>query len=174
MSTGVRRVVIGTDPQGLSFVASDGPLAPTPDSGFTTVWDGDRPPLLPSDGSPPAVSAAFFPPAGGFRAMVFKMSRDSTLTSPQTTEVERVASIRGALRMRDNDKPGMHQTDSVDIEYVLDGEIFLETDEREVLLKAGDWVVHNGTRHAWHNRTDHPCTLIAFFVGAEYQASAEL
>jgi hypothetical protein len=32
--------------------------------------------------------------------------------------------------------------------------------------KAGDCVVRNGTRHAWHNRTSQPCTLMSVLVGA--------
>ncbi len=45
--------------------------------------------------------------------------------------------------------PGMHTTDTVDFDVILSGEVYLELDDgAEVLLKAGDCVVQNGTRHA--------------------------
>ena len=48
----------------------------------------------------------------------------------------------------------MHTTQTVDLDLVLEGEIWLELDDgEEVLLGPGDCVIQNGTRHAWHNRS---------------------
>lgn len=56
--------------------------------------------------------------------------------------------------------PGMHTSDTVDIDFVLSGEVHVELDDgAEVHLKAGDVQVQNGTRHAWRNRSDEPCVL---------------
>jgi quercetin dioxygenase-like cupin family protein len=63
--------------------------------------------------------------------------------------------------------PGMHTTDTVDIDIVLSGEVWLELDDgAEVKLEAGDCVIQNGTRHAWHNRTDSPVQMFAALIGA--------
>ena len=63
--------------------------------------------------------------------------------------------------------PGMHTTNTVDFEFVISGEIWLELDDgREVHLKAGDTVVQNGTRHAWRNKLDEPCRLVVCLIGA--------
>jgi len=35
-----------------------------------------------------------------------------------------------------------------------------------VTLRPGDWVVQNGARHAWLNRSDEPCVIAAIFLGA--------
>jgi uncharacterized cupin superfamily protein len=44
------------------------------------------------------------------------------------------------------ENPGMHTTDTVDFDVVMSGEVYLELDDgSEVLLKAGDCVVQNGT-----------------------------
>ena len=52
------------------------------------------------------------------------------------------------------DDPGMHTTDTVDFDFVVSGEVYLELDDgAEVLLKPGDCVVQNGTRHRWNNRS---------------------
>ncbi len=65
------------------------------------------------------------------------------------------------------DHPGMHTTDTVDLDLVVSGEVWLELDDgEEVQLRAGDCVVQNGTRHAWHNRTSEPAVLFVTLLGA--------
>jgi quercetin dioxygenase-like cupin family protein len=62
--------------------------------------------------------------------------------------------------------PGMHTTDTIDFEYIVSGECWLELDEgATVQLKAGDTVVQNGTRHAWRNKATEPCHIVVFMVG---------
>jgi quercetin dioxygenase-like cupin family protein len=66
------------------------------------------------------------------------------------------------------DHPGMHTTDTVDFDVVVSGEVYLELDDgAEVLLKAGDCVIQNGTRHAWRNRSSQPCVNAVAFVSAQ-------
>jgi mannose-6-phosphate isomerase-like protein (cupin superfamily) len=66
------------------------------------------------------------------------------------------------------ESPGIHTTDTVDFDVVLSGEIYLELDDGvQVVMKAGDCVVQNGTRHTWHNRSSNQCLLAVTLVGAE-------
>jgi quercetin dioxygenase-like cupin family protein len=61
----------------------------------------------------------------------------------------------------------MHTTDTVDYVVVLSGETWLELDNGErVLVRAGETVVQNGTRHAWHNAGEAPCVMAVALVGA--------
>jgi quercetin dioxygenase-like cupin family protein len=63
--------------------------------------------------------------------------------------------------------PGMHTTDTVDFDLVLSGKVYLVLDDgAEVLLKAGDSVVQNGTRHAWENRSSKDCVIAVALIGA--------
>ena len=66
----------------------------------------------------------------------------------------------------ESDQDGMHRTPTVDLICVLSGEIWLELDAEEVHLREGDCVVQNGTRHAWRNKGDRPCTMAVVLVGA--------
>jgi len=69
---------------------------------------------------------------------------------------------------REAEDPGMHRTDSVDYVIVLEGEVHLELDDqKEVVLRAHDAVVQNGTRHAWRNKSDRPVKLAVVMVGAK-------
>ena len=62
----------------------------------------------------------------------------------------------------------MHTTDTVDFDVIVSGEAYLELDDgAEVLLKAGDCVIQNGTRHAWRNRSSEKCVIAVTLVGAD-------
>ena len=72
-----------------------------------------------------------------------------------------------SLANHEPDNPGMHTTDTIDFEYVVSGEVWLELDDgEEVHLQPGDTVVQNGTRHAWRNKGTEPCTMVVFLLGA--------
>ena len=61
----------------------------------------------------------------------------------------------------------MHSTDTVDVLFILEGEMQLRQadDDREVTLRRGDVLVQNGTVHEWRNATDEPCVLAYVFFG---------
>jgi quercetin dioxygenase-like cupin family protein len=61
----------------------------------------------------------------------------------------------------------MHRTPTLDLICILAGEIWLELDDGDVHLREGDCVVQNGTRHAWRNRNDSPCTMVIVLIGAD-------
>lgn len=171
----IRRVVTGHSSDGEATVASDreveaftSPLFPGNE--FHRLWGADEPPVFPDDGSP-RPARAFFPPVGGFRFIVFSVPPQSS-TTPDDLDVDaetaRLESeLPGLLSYMELDHPGMHTTDTIDFEYVISGEVWLELDDgREVHLRTGDTVVQNGTRHAWRNKGAEPCRMVAFIVGA--------
>ncbi len=90
---------------------------------------------------------------------------DSEVALPTDgTEPKRFPGLLDAMEL---DNPGMHTTDTIDFDIVLSGEVYLELDDGpEVRLTAGDCVIQNGTRHAWHNRSDEPVTMASALVGA--------
>ncbi len=60
-----------------------------------------------------------------------------------------------------------HQTDSIDYAIVLSGEIFMQLDEEEVHLTAGNVLVQRGTVHNWENRGTEPCIIAFILIAAE-------
>jgi hypothetical protein len=171
----MRRVVTGRDPNGKSVFRSDEELevaAPTllPGAGFTRVWGTDTIPALPADGCEPD-APRYFPPAGGFRYHVFTLP-PATVTTPADLDLgaalaEFEAILPGLAEHMEADNPGMHTTETIDIDLVLAGEIYLELDDgAEVRLGPGDVVVQNGTRHRWTNRSVAPCTIAVAIFGA--------
>jgi mannose-6-phosphate isomerase-like protein (cupin superfamily) len=85
----------------------------------------------------------------------------------QTALAEMEVKLPGMVAYLEPDNPGMHTTDTIDFEVVLSGEVILELDDGvEKVLRPGDTVVQNGTRHRWRNRGIEPAVLAAFLIGA--------
>ena len=175
----VRRVVTGHDASGKSVFVSDAtvePVAPMvlPEFQAHLLWGGDEAPQFPDDGTMPEWHT-YFPPIGGFRFGLFSLAPDTT-AAPATPDMEAAvadteAKFPGLLGYMDQSDPGMHTTDTIDFEVVLDGTIVLELDDgAEVTLHRGDTVVQNGTRHRWRNPGDKPALLALFICGASHAA----
>ena len=174
----VRRVVTGHDANGKAVVASDTEVdgfRPSLMAGseFHTLWGSDEPPRFPDDGAMAAFHT-WFPPVGGFRFGFFAVPPESQAGVPPPADLDAAiaefeAGMPGLMSYVEPDAPGMHTTDTIDFEVILDGEIWLELDNGvEVHLKTGDTVVQNGTRHAWRNHSNKTCRLAVFLIGAHH------
>ncbi|WP_260755780.1 cupin domain-containing protein [Mycobacterium sp. SMC-8] len=175
----IRRVVTGHDASGKSVFVSDEKVAPRvpmllPGSEFTLLWGGNEAPRFPDDGSMPQWHT-YFPPVGGFRFSMFTLPPHATATGdPSQIDAEAALAdaeqkLPGLLGYMDPEDPGMHTTDTIDFEVVLEGTVILELDDgAEVTLQPGDTVVQNGTRHRWRNPGDTPARLALFVCGAHH------
>jgi hypothetical protein len=85
---------------------------------------------------------------------------------PQAAGAEQAAAQPGLAELFDPDSPGKHRTPTIDYVVVTEGEIYLELDDEETKLVAGDVLVQVGTRHSWSVRTDGPATIAAIVIGA--------
>ncbi|HSV54360.1 MAG TPA: cupin domain-containing protein [Burkholderiaceae bacterium] len=175
----VRRVVVSNGADGKSTIVSDGaaPRAATYKSvpGFASalLWSTSATPAVgasvsPADATP---EARFVPGPGETRLMIVTFPPDSVMMradfDPAAFGAEFAQNAPGLAERFEMEHPGMHTTDSIDYDVVLDGEITLELDGgREVVLGAHDVCVQHGTRHAWRNRTNKPATLLFVLLGA--------
>lgn len=169
-------VVTGQDKSGKSVVVRDTPVKPVslallPGYEFHRIWGSDSVVKLPSDGTPPA-QPRYFPPRNGFRFAFFTIPPETRTSVDQIDMVSALEEIQlklpGMMDVLEFDHPGMHTTDTVDFDVVVSGQMYLELDDgAEVLLKVGDCVIQNGTRHAWHNRSSEKCVIAVAIVGAE-------
>jgi uncharacterized cupin superfamily protein len=173
----VKKVVTGRTADGRSVFVEQSRAQPRTMLGidFFQIWGtADGPPVVGArDDDCVAVSSPFFPGTGGTRMIALRFlpeSASSANDDPEAAaaEAERVAP--GLIATFEPDTPGMHTTDTIDYCICLDGEIYLELDDgAETLITAGTCVVQRGTRHAWHNRSDRPCTIVAVIIGADRQ-----
>jgi mannose-6-phosphate isomerase-like protein (cupin superfamily) len=173
MTKPVRRVVTGHRADGRSTVLID---APAPNvkqraagNGSTLVWVTDE---SPADVSVPGDRAAReigVPPPR--RGSIFRVAEFPPGVGGEVRDNETVLRDFGigsdVKRGHAPRHPAIHRTRSLDYIVVLEGEITLLLDDGEVVLKAGDVVVQQGTNHAWINRGTATCRLAMVFIDAQ-------
>jgi mannose-6-phosphate isomerase-like protein (cupin superfamily) len=175
MSVRVRRVVTGHDANGKAVFASDEAVDPVtvgliPGTEFHLLWGADQAPTFPDDGSP-TPQPTYFPPLGGYRFGFFTVPPAQS-SIPADLDIEAAlaeidAKLPGLLGRMEPDNPGMHTTDTIDFEVVVSGEVVLELDDgAEKVLRPGDTVVQNGTRHRWANRGTEAAVVAVILLGA--------
>jgi mannose-6-phosphate isomerase-like protein (cupin superfamily) len=168
--------VTGQVDGGKSVFVSDEEVDPVtlellPGAEFHPLWGADQIVQLPTDGTLPP-HTDYFPPAGGFRWAFFTLPAAGGAGLPEGFDIapalqEMEEKLPGMAGHMEPDDPGMHTTHTVDFEVVLSGEVILELDDgAEVVLKPGDTVVQNGTRHRWSNRGSEPAVLAVGIIGA--------
>jgi mannose-6-phosphate isomerase-like protein (cupin superfamily) len=175
------RRVVTAERDGKAIFAEDGDVDATKISlsaiTYHELWRSDTTPTFPADGSNGSKST-FFPGSGGYRFFILTIPPgDGHGSDGDPADAAAPVDIAAAVREMDEklpgirewtetDNPGMHRTDTVDMEIVLSGEIVLELDDGvEKTLRAGDTNVQNGTRHRWHNRGTEPVVMACFLVG---------
>ena len=178
----IRRVVAGTGTDGKAQVFADG-AAPRSVT-FTTVpgfaaallWATEAEDGV-GRGAPADRSgdAGFVPARGGTRVMMVSFPPDSVMTRADFDAAAFGAEfgrlVPGLAETFEPDHPGMHTTDSIDYDIVLDGEIVLELDDgQQVKLGRHDVAVQHGNRHAWRNPGDRPATMLFVLVGVPRRA----
>jgi len=171
----MRRVVTGHTSDGKATIVSDTQVdaitSPVlSEWEFYRLWGADKAPTFPDDGLPSPYST-HFPPVGGFRFGTFTVPPES-VERPENLDFNVILEainevLPGAAKYMEKDNPGMHATDTIDFEYIISGEVWLGLDDgKEVHLRAGDTVIQNGTRHAWHNKGSEPCSMVLCLIGA--------
>nr|WP_315458044.1 cupin domain-containing protein [uncultured Sphingorhabdus sp.] len=171
------RRIIATNINGRSVVAED---ATAPTNLFTAVpgfdpaviWGTSSSPTIPWDGVDLAATApTVMPEVGGTRLFVVKFPPDSVMAEPNfdpmAAGAEYMQRLPGLAELFEPENPGMHTSDTVDYDIVLDGKITVEFDDgAKVELNKGDILVQYGTRHAWRNESSETATMIFVLVGA--------
>ena len=171
----VRRVVTGVNPEGKSVVVSDGPpprsvtFELAGGTEMTDCWHLGSPPQDPGDGGDLDRNANLVPPPGGTHWRFVEFPPQAA--APANAEAASITAefnekLPDWLDHFDAARPGMHKTETIDFGIVLSGEIWLELDEGEVHLTAGDCIVQRGTMHAWRNRSDRACIMSFVLIEA--------
>lgn len=178
----VRRVVAGTSVDGRSQVFEDATAAravefeSAPGFAATLLWATDGAGQV-GRGAPRdrTGSAAFVPGQGETLLMFVTFPPDSVMMRADfdgaAFGAEFAQKIPGLAEAFEVEHPGMHTTESIDYDVVLDGEITLELDDgAQVALRRHDVAVQHGNRHAWRNLSDKPATMLFVLMGAKRTA----
>ena len=173
MTKAVRRVVTGHHADGRSTVVFDG-AAPNvrqrkAGNGSTLLWVTDETPARVSSAKDRAVREIGVPPPR--RGTIFRVAEFPPGVGGEVRDNETLLRDFGigpdVKRGHPPRHPAIHRTRSLDYVVVLEGEIDLLLDDRDVRLKAGDVIVQQATNHAWINRGTATCRLAMVFIDAE-------
>ncbi|CAG4913714.1 cupin domain-containing protein [Paraburkholderia gardini] len=172
-----RRIVTGVR-GGKSVVVSDGLVpnahlhAATPGLVSALAWATSSHPELPAGQTDSAHPGLVVTPAyGETRLLIVKFPPDSVMAAPgfdpAAAGEEFATHLPGLAELFERDHPGMHTTESIDYDIVVDGEIWLELDDGHLTyMRAGDIAIQCGTRHAWRNHSDRVTTMAFILIGA--------
>ncbi len=176
MSIDPQRFVTVIDSDGKSVFTDDTTVPSSVPLGMSihNVWGtADGTATVGAGLDPQSVPFPFFPGPGGHRVVVVEYPAAGGGHGPVDPEAAAQAAADaerdqpGLLSVFDPDDPGFHITDSVDYGICLEGEVWLVLDDgQERRISPGTVVVQRGTRHAWQNRSDSPCTMIYVIIGA--------
>ena len=170
----IRRIVTGHDASGKAIVEIDG-IAPNmkvrPGAGFVSslLWVTDETPArmdLRQDRADRAIGVP--PPPNGsiLRVVDFPPVTEQAEAMDQEALLKSMGAGHHAHGGAQARHAFMHRTKSVDYAIVLEGEIDMLLDDSEVHLKAGDFLVQQGTNHAWVNRSDKMCRIAFVLIDA--------
>ena len=169
----VRRVVTAVDPDGRSYLADDRLVEPItvaamPGYVWHRVWSLDETPAHPAP-SAEVPDPSHFAPPGGIRFYLYEVPAGEMVVREVAPEDRREMDekLPGRSGHMEDDHGGTHVTASLDLVFVVQGEITLVLDDGAVDLGPGDTVVQNGARHAWRNRGDAPCRMAVWVIGLE-------
>jgi mannose-6-phosphate isomerase-like protein (cupin superfamily) len=135
------------------------------------IWATPASPSLPWDRRNPIRQDSVLPETGGTTLWVVTFPPDAVMMAesfdPLAAGAEYATRLPGLAERFEADNPGMHTTDTVDYDIVLDGDIVVEFDDGQtVAMTRGDILVQHGTRHAWRNPGAKPATMIFVLIGA--------
>ena len=173
----MRRVITGVIDGKAVFLADGEPAnrheyAGWPGHVTSVIWSTAPVPSLPvARTDEPTAGIRVKPEPGETRLMIVRFPPDSIFADPRFDgpgyEAEAAYHLKGLIDAFEPNGNGMHRTNSIDYDVVLEGEIWLELDDgAETCLKQGDVVVQGGARHAWRNKSGHDAVMLFVLVGA--------
>jgi hypothetical protein len=151
--TELRRVVTTTDESGQSVVQRDGaPAVTMGDSDqslrLAVLWEAMTPVSHDAMGGDPTEGFTPLPQPGAARFVRLALPGHSSADDADLLDVP------------------MHRTDTLDLLYVVSGDVDLVLDSGRVRLATGDSLVMQGDVHGWRSASPAGCVLIAVMLGA--------
>lgn len=174
MRQAIRRVVTGHNKNGQSVITIDDD-APNvtavegwPDLYISELWvTGEMPINNMGDTDQGARKMRHDPTPNGTVFRVVEFPPESQMSGIDTQKAFEAMGSHNKPRAQDSAKhASMHKTNSIDYLVVTAGEMWMVMEEGETLLKPGDCIVQRGTNHAWVNKSDKPCMLMAILIDA--------
>ncbi len=169
----LRRVITGNDNYNKSIIIVDGPPSATSGNldigGLFEIWQdaasGAIDPQASSDLGPDR--SRLSPDSGCVKVRWFIINPLDPDVSAETASAltrQRFAAFGAESHLRDQSiHPAMHQTETLDVICLLQGDVSLVLDTGETRIRPGQVVIQRGTSHAWRAHGE-PAILLAVLI----------
>jgi uncharacterized cupin superfamily protein len=164
-----RRIVTGLDTDGRSVLARSDEL-PRSEAGDVAInifraWGTDTLPIiLPTDGRTPPIDGA--DRAADLDAFI----RDLHPEGPE--HGLRIGIYAWQPHTGTKDKVGLHWHDTVDVFFMITGELVLYSEDGSITIRPGDVVIVNGTNHVFDNESDAPAVFGLVSLGGRREGAS--
>ncbi len=169
----LRRIVTGDDAKGQSIAILDGPPGETAIApgrgGLLEIWtDSVTAALNPKDTADRSLGKVVLsPPSGGIKVRWFVIEPVPPGTPKEALDAatkEAFAGFGAAHHIIDQSRnSGMHETPTLDVICLLQGDVSLILEAGEIRLKPGQVVIQRATNHAWVAHGG-PALLLAILI----------
>ncbi|MCA8902393.1 MAG: hypothetical protein KDA53_14215 [Hyphomonas sp.] len=115
------------------------------------------------------------PPDGGaiFRIVTFNRELND-ITPEQMLEMHKALNsdhVPTLEELQTAKHPSMHKTDTLNYFVLLSGKLWMLSEEEDVLLEPGDFVVQMGGIHGWKVESEEPAVLACVLIDGVPEAS---
>jgi hypothetical protein len=170
--SGVRRIITGAGPDGLdTFVTIEAVEAHRAHMSWYGILGWNDWPQLPVHEGDQFEPTSTFPSradATGVRVSIVDMPPGRVFDPAKAA-----GDLPSDGRFVEYRPDGMHRTNTIDLIFIIDGEVTLTAEDgMRALLKPGDCVVQNGRIHAWNNESGETCRLGFVILSADPRGMA--
>lgn len=162
--TRIRRVIAGVNAAGRSTIISDEDTETRAvrQNGAVVqeIWRQEALPARRTDDGVRGTELELAPPTAGVvvRTYTCPPDHEADLAGYAASAEE----VYGAGNAAPTDAaPGMHRTQTVDVNTIVSGEVYAVFEDGETLMRAGDCIIVPGTMRAWSNRSNAPATIVS-------------
>lgn len=171
----MKRYVMGNREDGVADILFEDDLEPhLAVNRLRELWKNYETPAVQTTTGDPVADQLIVhePPDGGavFRMLVFPPKSQVSYSTPEeavafhrsinSTHVPSLDYLRTAKHL------SMHKTDTLNYFVLTEGEVWSLSEDKDVLLKAGDVMIQRGCMHGWRNDSDKRAVLVAVLIDA--------
>lgn len=111
------------------------------------------------------------PPDGGaiFRVVTFTKEMNAVTPGMAVAMHQQLKSVHVPTLeyLQAAKHPSMHKTDTLNYFVVVSGRIWALSEDKDVLLEPGDYIIQHGCMHGWRVESDEPAVIAAVLIDAK-------
>lgn len=164
-----RRYVMATRKDGRSDVIIENEVEA---GGVVDLWINDETPAdISRHADPTRPTPDHEPPDGGaiFRVVTFTKEMNAATPEMAIAMHKQLKSVHVPTLdyLKSAKSASMHKTDTLNYFVCISGRIWALSEDRDVLLEPGDYIIQHACMHGWRVESDEPAVIAAVLIDAK-------